>query len=96
LDDESSTRGYMMLGSIARTTRLFEESHACYRDTLGLAELYSFGNLAFYDLGGVRLMLSEEEGDLACESILYLRVPDIHASEAELEERGVKSSMRRT
>jgi predicted enzyme related to lactoylglutathione lyase len=36
------------------------------------------------------MMLTEEEGDLACESILYLRVPDIHASKAELEDRGVK------
>jgi predicted enzyme related to lactoylglutathione lyase len=57
---------------------------------LGLPELYSFGNLAFYDLGGVRLMLTEEEGDLASESILYLRVPDIHAAKAELEERGAR------
>jgi hypothetical protein len=35
-------------------------------------------------------MLTEEEGDLASESILYLRVPDIHVAKAELEERGVK------
>ena len=34
-------------------------------------------------------MLTEEEGDLASESILYLRVPDIHAAKAKLEERGV-------
>jgi DNA-binding CsgD family transcriptional regulator/catechol 2,3-dioxygenase-like lactoylglutathione lyase family enzyme len=81
---------YMMLGQIARTTKKFDESHSWYRDTLGLPELYSFGNLAFFDLGGVRLMLTEEEGDLISESILYLRVPDIHATKAELEERGVK------
>jgi DNA-binding CsgD family transcriptional regulator/catechol 2,3-dioxygenase-like lactoylglutathione lyase family enzyme len=90
MESQNSSSGYMMLGQVARTTRRFEESYAWYRDTLGLPELYSFGNLAFYDLGGVRLMLTEEEGDLACESILYLRVPDIHASKAELEERGVK------
>jgi len=81
---------YMMLGQIARTTRSFDEAHAWYRDALGLPELYSFGNLAFFDLGGVRLMLTEEEGDIASESILYLRVPDIHAAKAELEGRGVK------
>jgi DNA-binding CsgD family transcriptional regulator/catechol 2,3-dioxygenase-like lactoylglutathione lyase family enzyme len=79
-----------MLGQIARTTKRFDESHAWYRDTLGLPELYSFGNLAFYDLGGVRLMLTEEEGGLVSQSILYLRVPDIHAAKAELEGRGVK------
>jgi DNA-binding CsgD family transcriptional regulator len=86
----TTTDSYMMLGQLARTTKKFEESRSWYRDTLGLPELYCFGNLAFFDLGGVRMMLTEEEGDLACESILYLRVPDIHASKAELEGRGVK------
>jgi DNA-binding CsgD family transcriptional regulator/catechol 2,3-dioxygenase-like lactoylglutathione lyase family enzyme len=90
MNAQTTTESYMMLGQIARTTQRFEESHAWYRDTLGLPELYSFGNLAFFDLGGIRLMLTEEEGDLVSESILYLRVPDIHASKAELEERGVK------
>jgi DNA-binding CsgD family transcriptional regulator/catechol 2,3-dioxygenase-like lactoylglutathione lyase family enzyme len=87
---KTTTDSYMMLGQIARTTQRFEESHAWYRDALGLPELYSFGNLAFFDLGGVRLMLTEEEGGLVSESILYLRVPDIHACKAELEGRGVK------
>jgi DNA-binding CsgD family transcriptional regulator/catechol 2,3-dioxygenase-like lactoylglutathione lyase family enzyme len=81
---------YVMLGQIARTTKCFDESRTWYRETLGLPELYSFGNLAFYDLGGVRLMLSEEEGDITSESILYLRVPDIHAASEQLESRGVK------
>jgi DNA-binding CsgD family transcriptional regulator/catechol 2,3-dioxygenase-like lactoylglutathione lyase family enzyme len=88
MDAENS---YMMLGQVARTTRTFDESRSWYRDTLGLPELYCFGNLAFFDLGGVRMMLTEEEaGEPACESILYLRVPDIHASKAELEARGVE------
>lgn len=90
MNTQSATDSYVMLGQIARTTKCFDDSHAWYRDVLGLPELYSFGNLAFYDLGGVRLMLTEEEGELASESILYLRVPDIHATKAELEERGVK------
>lgn len=89
MDVQTTADTYMVLGQIARTTRRFEESQSWYRDVLGLPELYSFGNLAFYDLGGVRLMLTEEEGDLASESILYLRVPDIHAAKAELEQRGV-------
>lgn len=81
---------YMMLGQVARTTKRFDESRAWYRDSLGLPELYCFGNLTFFDLGGVRLMLTEEEEGTPNESILYLRVPDIHASKAELERRGVK------
>ncbi|HEY7959732.1 MAG TPA: LuxR C-terminal-related transcriptional regulator [Sphingomicrobium sp.] len=89
MQTEQSTDSIMMLGQIARTTKLFEESHAWYRDVLGLPELYSFGNLAFFDLGGVRLMLTEEEGELASDSILYLRVPDIHEAKERLESRGV-------
>jgi catechol 2,3-dioxygenase-like lactoylglutathione lyase family enzyme len=81
---------YLMLGQVARTTRCFEDSRVWYRKVLGLPELYSFGNLAFFDLGGVRLMLSQEEGGLASESILYLRVDDIHAASEELKDRGVK------
>jgi catechol 2,3-dioxygenase-like lactoylglutathione lyase family enzyme len=90
MDANTSTDSYIMLGQIARTTKRFAESHGWYRDVLGLPELYSFGNLAFFDLGGIRLMLTEEEGGLVSESILYFRVPDIHAAKDELEERGVK------
>ena len=90
MDASSTHESYMVLGQIARTTKRFAESHAWYRDVLGLPQLYSFGNLAFFDLGGVRLMLTEEEGGLASESILYLSVPDIHAAKADLEKRGVR------
>ncbi len=90
MEDQSASDSYLMLAQVARTTRSFDQSRAWYRDVLGLPELYSFGNLAFYDLGGVRLMLTEEEGGITSESILYLRVPDIHAAKLELEQRGVK------
>ena len=86
----STTESSMMLGQIARTAKQFDESHSWYRDILGLPELYSFGNLAFFDLGGVRLMLAEESGETsAAESVLYLRVPDIHSAKEDLESRGV-------
>lgn len=83
------TDNYMMLAQVARTVRSVEDSRIWYRDTLGLSELYAFPGLAFFDLGGVRLMLSEE-GDGSHDSILYLRVPDVHAAKEELEGRGVK------
>ena len=43
----------------------------------GLRHLYSYGKLAFFDLDGVRLFLSEENhgGE---DSILYFQVDDIH------------------
>ena len=80
---------YMMLGQVARTTQDAQQARAWYRDILGLPELYCFGNLAFFDLGGVRLMLTEEEAGGASDSILYLRVPDIHGAKEQLEQRGV-------
>jgi catechol 2,3-dioxygenase-like lactoylglutathione lyase family enzyme len=59
-----------------------------YGEVLGLPHLYSFGNLAFFDCGGVRLFLSEGEGTPS-ESILYFRVPDILAAHQSLSVRGV-------
>jgi DNA-binding CsgD family transcriptional regulator/catechol 2,3-dioxygenase-like lactoylglutathione lyase family enzyme len=82
---------YMMLGQVARTTANVEDARSWYRDVLGLPELYAFPGLAFLDLGGVRLMLTEQEGTAdSQQSILYLRVPDVHAAKGELESRGVK------
>ena len=90
MDAQTQTESYMMLGQIARTCRNVESSRTWYRDVLGLPELYAFPGLAFFDLGGVRLMLTEEEGKAGDgESLLYLRVPDLHAAKKELESRGV-------
>jgi len=91
VDAVTANDSYMMLGQIARTVQSSEESRAWYRDVLGLPELYAFPTLAFFDLGGVRLMLTEDDGGAGpSESILYLRVPDIHAAKDELEGRGVR------
>lgn len=90
MDGEAQDQGYMMLGQVARTTRNTAAAREWYRDTLGLPELYTFGNLSFFDLGGVRLMLTEEEGGGGAESLLYLRVPDIHAARETMEARGVR------
>lgn len=89
MDGEAEEQGYVMLGQVARTTRNTAAAREWYRDVLGLPELYTFGNLSFFDLGGVRLMLTEEEGGGGAESLLYLRVPDIHASKEAMEGRGV-------
>ena len=89
MDGDAREDGYVMLGQVARTTRDTAAAREWYRDVLGLPELYTFGNLSFFDLGGVRLMLTEKDGAGAAESILYLRVPDIHAAKDQMEARGV-------
>jgi DNA-binding CsgD family transcriptional regulator/catechol 2,3-dioxygenase-like lactoylglutathione lyase family enzyme len=77
------------IGQIARSVSDTKASEQWYREVLGLPHLYTFGPLAFFDLGGARLMLSQE-GGATKESILYLRVPDIGAAHATLTARGVK------
>ena len=89
MDAITAAETYIMLGQVARTVANVEEARTWYRDVLRLPELYAFPGLAFLDLGGVRLMLTEE-GDASQQSILYLRTPDVHAAKEELEARGVK------
>jgi DNA-binding CsgD family transcriptional regulator/catechol 2,3-dioxygenase-like lactoylglutathione lyase family enzyme len=75
------------LGQIGRSVEDIAAATAWYRDVLGLPLLYAFGDLAFFDCGGIRLMLSRGQG--AAESILYFRVEDIRAAHASLGARGV-------
>ena len=70
--------------------RDIDEASAWYGQVLGLKHLYTFGKLAFFDLGGTRLLLSAESGAVSPESILYLRVDDIGSAHAELAARGVE------
>jgi DNA-binding CsgD family transcriptional regulator/catechol 2,3-dioxygenase-like lactoylglutathione lyase family enzyme len=76
------------VSQIARTVKDIEAARRWYGEVLGLPHLYSFGNLAFYDCGGVRLYLSEGDNG-AAESILYFRVDDIRSAHATLEARGI-------
>lgn len=77
---------------IALTVSDVARATTFYRDMLGLRFLFSAGpNLAFLDIGGVRLMLAGPEGDFkpGLSSILYFQVADIAAAHALLAERGV-------
>ncbi|MEO8334391.1 MAG: VOC family protein [bacterium] len=63
-----------------------------YRDAVGLTFLFSAGpNLAFLDIGGVRLMLSAPEAGFepGSSSVLYFTVADIDVAYAEMSARGV-------
>jgi catechol 2,3-dioxygenase-like lactoylglutathione lyase family enzyme len=89
---ERPVQDTMKLGSIHQIARSVSDivaAEAWYRDVLGLAHLYTFGKLAFFDCDGVRLLLSEGDGGPA-ESILYFRVDDIRSAYEGLAERGVE------
>ena len=81
------------IGQIARAVKDLAEAERFYRDVLGLQHLFTVGKLAFFDCGGVRLMIEDrsivEAPDLHNDSVLYFRVQDIHAAQQELERRGV-------
>ena len=77
---------------IALTVSDVSRATAFYRDALGLSFLFSAGpNLAFLDVGGVRLMLAAPETGFTAgaSSMLYFLVADIDAAHARLAERGV-------
>jgi DNA-binding CsgD family transcriptional regulator/predicted enzyme related to lactoylglutathione lyase len=76
------------IGQIARTVRDIHEAKAWYGNVLGLPHLYTFGDLAFFDCAGTRLMLTAQHGARADESILYLKVGDIQSAYQTLLARG--------
>jgi methylmalonyl-CoA/ethylmalonyl-CoA epimerase len=83
--------GLSQIGQIAINVQDVERATAFYRDQLGMRFLFAFPGLAFFDAGGVRLMLSRAE-DPRFEhpaSILYYRVPNIEAAHEALAARGV-------
>jgi methylmalonyl-CoA/ethylmalonyl-CoA epimerase len=80
------------IGQIAINVRDLERAVTFYRDTLGMRFLFQApGGLAFFDAGGVRLMLgvAEKQEFDHPSSILYYRVPDILAAHETLTSRGV-------
>jgi DNA-binding CsgD family transcriptional regulator/catechol 2,3-dioxygenase-like lactoylglutathione lyase family enzyme len=91
LKDQPMNAAWSMgpIAQIARSVRDIKQSQDWYRNVLGLPHLYTFGNLAFFDCGGTRLMLSQENVT-APESILYLRVGNIAGAHELLKSRGVE------
>jgi catechol 2,3-dioxygenase-like lactoylglutathione lyase family enzyme len=80
------------IGQISRQVRDIGAAVAWYRDVLGLPHLFTFGTLAFFDCGGVRLFLSEGEKEIGepGDSTLYFRTADIEAEHRRLRDLGVK------
>jgi catechol 2,3-dioxygenase-like lactoylglutathione lyase family enzyme len=86
----TSSIGISRLGQIAINVHDVDRATAFYRDTLGLSLLFATGSLAFFDCGGVRLMLSRPEKPEFDHpsSVLYFTVPDILSTHREMLSRG--------
>jgi len=72
----------IMVKDIARATEF-------YRDKLGMKYLFATANLAFFDCGGIRLMLDKEQKPEAGTSIIYFKVSEINESHEQMKLRGV-------
>jgi catechol 2,3-dioxygenase-like lactoylglutathione lyase family enzyme len=88
--------GVARIGQIAMTVGDLPRAVAFYRDVLGMRFLFEAPPaMAFFDCGGVRLMLSlpEQAGAVAGQqfgSIIYYAVDDIQQAATALERRGVR------
>jgi methylmalonyl-CoA/ethylmalonyl-CoA epimerase len=84
--------GLAQIGQIAIPVRDLQRAVDYYINKLGMAHLFTASNLAFFDCGGIRLMLSVPE---AAEfdhpsSVIYFRVDTIDTAYQALVARGVQ------
>ena len=84
--------GISRVGQIAINSQDIERAATFYQDVLGLKLLFKAPpGLAFFDCGGVRLMLTRPEKPEFDHpgSTLYFAVPDIRSAHARMKEKGV-------
>ena len=79
------------ISQIALTVDDLPRARDFYQNTLGMKFLFDAGNLAFFNCGDIRLMLSvaDKLGPRGG-TILYFQVGDIQATYTALKDRGVK------
>ena len=78
------------LGQVAVYVKDLPTAVAFYRDQLGLPLLFEVAGMAFFDVAGVRLMLTQPNAvdPTTRASILYFRVSDIAAMWQQLMHAG--------
>lgn len=78
------------IGQVALTVTDLSRAVSFYRDTLGLPFLFEASHMAFFDCGGVRLMLTTAETpESTYSSIIYYKTSDIHGMSDLLVAKGV-------
>ncbi|MFL5240335.1 MAG: VOC family protein [Rhizomicrobium sp.] len=86
-----STLAGRKLVQVGLSCRDLDRARSFYRDTLGLPLLLEAGNMLFFQLEGMRLMvgLAHNPERPVGGSIVYFDAPDMDALGAALEARGV-------
>jgi methylmalonyl-CoA/ethylmalonyl-CoA epimerase len=89
---QTTTTQLSTIGQIAMIAKDVGRATAFYRDRLGMKFLFEFPGLAFFDCGGVRLMISRPEKPEFDHpgSILYFKVNDIEGAHRDLTSKGVE------
>lgn len=93
MENDGESMHLSSIGQIAINVKDVARATAFYRDVLGLKFLFAPPNLAFFDAGGVRLMLTNAEKTEFDHpaSILYYKVGDIVGMHRALVAKGVKA-----
>ena len=80
------------IGQICVTAHDIERAVTFYRDQLGMNHLFTVPKMAFFDCGGVTLMLGIPEGPQFDHpsSVVYFDVDDLDGTYAILKDRGVR------
>ena len=88
----AASAGLGQLKQIAMAVRDVPRATTFYRDTLGVPFLFGAGpDLSFFDLAGIRLMLSLPEAGIEPPgSVLYFATDDIRQTHTTLEAKGVR------
>jgi catechol 2,3-dioxygenase-like lactoylglutathione lyase family enzyme len=78
------------VAQVALSVRDLARAAAFYRDGLGLKHLFDVPGMSFFDVGGVRLMLSAQGGEPGTTAtVVYLKVDDLNVAHRALTGRGV-------
>lgn len=90
-----STTSLNRIAQIALNVKDLERATAFYRDQLGLKHLFTVPNMAFFECGDIRLMLSlpaKPEFDHPS-SILYYQVEDLLMTHKDFSDKGIAFDM---
>jgi methylmalonyl-CoA/ethylmalonyl-CoA epimerase len=89
--NESASVHLEEIGQIAVTVTDLDAARAFYRDVLGMRFLFDAGTMAFFQCGGIRLLVGTGgETQPGGGTILYFRVADLQDVHLALQGQGVK------